>query len=64
MSEKRVTDRDLALANEPDPYVIATEQAQPYNTPDLKLTKGLTYVRDGKEIAVRSAIDTLSLIHI
>lgn len=59
MSEKRVTDRDLALANEPDPYVIATEQAQPYNTPDLKLTKGLTYVRDGKEIAVRSAIDTM-----
>lgn len=45
---------------EKDPYVIAEEDAQPYNTADLKLTPGLTYVKDGKEIEVTGAIDTQS----
>lgn len=59
MSEKRITDRDLALAGEPDPYVREGACAQAFDTADLKLTKSLTYVKDGKEIAVRGAIDTM-----
>ncbi len=45
---------------EKDPYVISEEDAQPYDTADLKLTPGLTYVKDGKEIEVTGAIDTQS----
>lgn len=35
---------------EKDPYVISEEEAQPYDTADLTLTPGLTYVKNGKEI--------------
>ena len=52
-------DRDTAMENEPDPYIISAEEAQPYDTENLKLTKGLTYVKDGKEIEVKGAIDTM-----
>ena len=45
---------------EKDPYVIAEDQAQAYNTENLQLTKGLTYTKDGKEIEVTGAIDTQS----
>lgn len=52
-------DKDNAMANEPDPYVVSEENEQPYDTDNLKLTKGLTYVKDGKEIEVKGAIDTM-----
>ena len=45
---------------EKDPYVISEEDAQPYDTADLKLTPGLTYLKDGEEIEVTGAIDTQS----
>lgn len=50
-------DRDTAMANDPDPFI--PKQAQPYNTNNLKLTKGLTYTKNGKEIEVTNAIDTM-----
>lgn len=45
---------------EKDPYVISEEDAQPYDTADLTLTPGLTYVKDGEKIEVTGAIDTQS----
>lgn len=53
----QASDKDAALANEPDPYV--PKQAQSYNTQNLKLTKGLTYTKNGREIEVTGAIDTM-----
>ncbi|MDE6635155.1 MAG: family 43 glycosylhydrolase, partial [Lachnospiraceae bacterium] len=52
-------DRDNAMENEPDPYVVSEEDAQAYDTGNLQLTKGLTYVKDGEEIEVTGAIDTM-----
>lgn len=52
-------DKDTAMENEPDPYVVPAEDAQAYDTDNLQLTKGLTYVKDGEEIEVTGAIDTM-----
>lgn len=52
-------DRKVAMANEPNPYIRINGDKQPYNTKELKLTKGLTYVKNGREIKVTGAIDTM-----
>lgn len=51
------SDRDTAMANDPDPFT--PKQAQAYDTKNLTLTKGLTYIQNGKEIEVTGAIDTM-----
>lgn len=52
-------DRKTAMANDPNPFVRTGDKKQPYNTANLELTKGLTYYKDGKEIEVTGAIDTM-----
>lgn len=54
------SDETDALENDPDPFVIASDDAQDYDTENLKLTKGLSYTKkDGTEVEVTGAIDTM-----
>lgn len=58
--EKKWTgDRATAMANEPNPFVRTGADKQSFDTKELKLTKGLTYIKDGKEIEVTGAINTM-----
>lgn len=62
MSEENVElkgDRRTAMANEPNPFVRKGADRQPYDTKQLTLTKGLTYEKDGREIEVTGAINTM-----
>lgn len=57
---KSAENADTSFEVERDPFVTPEEEAQPYDTQDLQLTKGLTYVKNGEEIEVTGAIDTQS----
>lgn len=59
LSNVKAADIDTAMENEPDPFFVEQDNIQPYDTGNLKLNKGLTYTKDGQEIEVTGAIDTM-----
>lgn len=58
-AEELKGDRKTAMANEPNPFVRTGDAFQAFDARELKLTKGLTYVKDGRELPVTGAIDTM-----